>query len=535
MKKVLSYILAPIVAFISVTSCVENDLPYPVVVPVIEKIEVDGALSVNIDQMNCVVNVELTEQADIRRVNVRSITFKDSLTTMSPSITGEQDLSSDKHFVLHTYADYHWKMVGEQKIERYFNVSGQVGEAVIDDVNRRVIAYVTKKTDLKKIKVLSVKLGAEGVSEYSEDLMQRTDFSDMVELYVTTHGIREAWHIFIERKDVQMEFKTLVPWTRVVWMAADGVAGEDNGFCYREAGTEWWSEVPQSLIVQEGGSFTCCLDGLDPETEYECYAYSGSLQSDVRIFTTEAELQLPNAGFEVYSNAESPNFKSWYDPSGTYASEKWWDSGNVGSTAVGASGVICSPDNETFTQGASSARLNSRYVVVKFAAGNLFSGEFAGLVGTSGGKVNFGRPFTLRPRKLTLMLKYDCGKIDNVGEYPAGDPVAKGDPDRCQVFVALGDWDYRKYGGSKECPVQVNTTQKETLFNPKSEAVIAYGSYVSSETVPEWTRIEIPLEYNAVDRTPTHIIVSCAASMLGDYFTGSSSSVLWLDDMILEY
>lgn len=516
-------------------SCVENDLPYPVVVPIIEKIEIDGALGVEIDQMNCEVRVNLAEQTDISNVWVRSVAFKDKITTVSPSITGIQDLSSKKRFVLHTYADYVWHLIGQQTIERYFTVAGQVGETIIDDVNRRVIAYVTKNTDLKKIQVLSVKLGAADVAEYSEDLMRRTDFSEMVEVFVTTHDVREAWHIFIERKDVQMEFKTLVPWTRVAWLAASGVAGQQNGFCYRKTGTDEWAEVPQSQIKQEGGSFSCCVEGLEPETDYDCYAYSGSLKSEVRNFRTEGVMQLPNAGFEIYSNAESSNYLSWYDPSGSTAPNKWWDSGNVGSTSVGASGVICSPDNECFAEGRTSARLNSRYVVVKFAAGNLFSGEFAGLVGTSGGKVNFGRPFTLRPRKLTLMLKYDCGKIDNIGEYPAGDPVAKGDPDRCQVFVALGDWDYRKYGGSKECPVQVNTTQKETLFNPKSEAVIAYGSYVSSETVPEWTKIEIPLEYNAVDRKPTHIIVSCAASMLGDYFTGSSSSVLWLDDMKLEY
>lgn len=521
--------------FFQGTSCVENDLPYPVVVPVIEKMEVDGAVGVEIDQMNCEVRVNLAEQTDIRRVYVKSVTFRDSITTAIPSITGLQNLSSPKRFVLHTYTDYPWHMVGIQNIEKYFTVSGQVGETIIDDVNRRVIAYVTKNTDLKNIKVLSAKLGPADISEYSEDLLKRTDFSEMVEVLVTVRDVREAWHIYIEQKDVQMEFKTLVPWTRVVWLAAIGVAGEDNGFCYRESGTEDWIEVPRSLLVQEGGSFSCCAGGLEPETEYECYAFSGSLHSDVRSFVTEGEAQLPNAGFEIYSNAESSNFKSWYDPAGTAAPNKWWDSGNVGSTAVGASGVICSPDNETFAQGTASARLNSRYVVVKFAAGNLFSGEFAGLVGTSGGKVNFGRPFTLRPRKLTLMLKYDCGKIDNIGEYPAGDSVAKGDPDRCQVFVALGDWDYRKYGGSKECPVQVNTTQKETLFNPQSEGVIAYGSYVSSETVPEWTRIEIPLEYNDIERRPTHIIVSCAASMLGDYFTGSSSSILWLDDMKLEY
>ena len=34
---------------------------------------------------------------------------------------------------------------------------------------------------------------------------------------------------------------------------------------------------------------------------------------------------------------------------------------------------------------------------------------------------------------------------------------------------------------------------------------------------------------------PTHIIVTCAASYLGDYLTGSSKTKLWIDKMELVY
>ncbi|MCF0174591.1 MAG: PCMD domain-containing protein, partial [Bacteroidales bacterium] len=50
-----------------------------------------------------------------------------------------------------------------------------------------------------------------------------------------------------------------------------------------------------------------------------------------------------------------------------------------------------------------------------------------------------------------------------------------------------------------------------------------------------WIEVEIPLDYRSVTRRPTHIIVSAASSILGDYFTGSSTSILWLDDLKLEY
>ena len=49
-------------------------------------------------------------------------------------------------------------------------------------------------------------------------------------------------------------------------------------------------------------------------------------------------------------------------------------------------------------------------------------------------------------------------------------------------------------------------------------------------------QITIPIDYRGVtDRRPTHIIVVCSASRLGDYFTGSTQSTLWVDGMQLEY
>ena len=182
-----------------------------------------------------------------------------------------------------------------------------------------------------------------------------------------------------------------------------------------------------------------------------------------------------------------------------------------------------------------SARLESEWVIIKFAAGNIFVGEFVRVVGTSGGVINFGRPFEQRPRMLSLWLKYEGGIINRVDRVPDNDPVKEGDPDRCQVFVAVGDWDYRKYGGTPDCPVQVNTLEPSTYFNPKSEAVIGYGCYVSNKSTDGWIKVEIPIEYVSTSRKPTHIIVSCAASMLGDYFTGSDQSTLWVDGMELHY
>lgn len=148
-----------------------------------------------------------------------------------------------------------------------------------------------------------------------------------------------------------------------------------------------------------------------------------------------------------------------------------------------------------------------------------------------------GRPFTHRPQKLTAWIKYRAGVITEktYGDKPDNDPVKVGDRDRGNIWVALGDWDYHKYGGSEESPVELNTTDKSTFFDPKGENVIAYGTFVADRDYDQWTKVEIPLEYATRSRKPTHIIVSCASSMLGDYFTGSADSRMWIDDIRLEY
>lgn len=516
-------------------SCIENDVPYPIVVPVLKEISVSGAESVEINSTERTVTAVFPEDTDLSSVRLSGAVFADSITVSSPRLEGLFDVSAPFSFVLTTYQDYRWKFQAVQIVERYFRIRGQIGASVIDEVNRRVVVYVPESASLSALEVLSCKLGPEGRTTYSDDVFSYHDFTSVRSVTIGIHGREEVWNIYVEYADQPVNISSLDAWTRVAWVSASGMEGGDNGFRYRKTGNTDWTYVPEESVKVDGGSFSACLDNLSPVTEYECEAFSDSLYSAPFLFTTEREEQLPNSGFEVCSDAESKHYFSWFDPASDLCNTKWWDSGNAGSTTVGSSATICCPDREDFVEGHTSARLNSKYVVIKFAAGNLFSGNFAGLVGTSGGMVDFGRPFCLRPRRMVLSLKYISGNIDHVGSIPEGSDVRKGDADRCQVFVALGDWDYHRYGGTKESPVRVNTTKRETFFDSEGENVIAYGSYVSSRSTDGWTEVEIPLEYRSTSRVPTHIIVSCAASMLGDYFTGSSSSVLWIDNIRLVY
>ena len=307
-----------------------------------------------------------------------------------------------------------------------------------------------------------------------------------------------------------------------------------------------WTRVDGTR--ESEGSYSAVFTGLSPETEYEyrlVVTDASSLEEEMiaapSTFTTEVARQAPNSSFETVSNAESSKYYSLYDPQNalTELQTKWWCSGNAGSTMVGSSAVICYPDTGDYKDGSQSMCLQSRYVIVKFAAGNLFSGHFGETIGTKGGTVFFGRPFTARPTALRLWVKYSGGAINRI-ESNAPSEVKEGDYDKASLKVALGTWDYKKYGGDPDSPILVNTTDETTFvdFNT-DEATIAYGEhYLASDadnSSNSWQQLTIPLNYRNLNSYPTHIVIAFAASMYGDYFTGYDNSKLWVDKVELLY
>ena len=308
-------------------------------------------------------------------------------------------------------------------------------------------------------------------------------------------------------------------------------------FAYSSNGTDW--TTINSTRVSEG-TYDGMMTGLQGDTEYTYkLMIDGEQVGSPMTLTTKPAPQLPNYNYEVTSNCESSKYVSFYDTNSAIpdCKSKFWDSGSSASTSVGASGAICysSTDVPAGIGSTKSALMQSKYVVIKFAAGNLFTGEFAGLVGTSGGKVNFGRPFTARPTGVRFWYKYISGKVDYAQD---GAPIKKGDYDQCNVKVALGTWSFKKYGGSTSCPVQVNTTDKSTFWDyPNLPETIAYAEFAkaANESATEWTQITMNLDYTNLTTDPTFIIVSCAASRYGDYFSGYSDSQFYLDKFELLY
>jgi hypothetical protein len=553
MKKRLIYLISALFAF---TGCITNDLPYPVVVPNVVSVEVEGAGNVEIDNAKRVITVHLQEYVNPRKVNVKSIEVDSEIAEFSSALIGVHDLSSPYRFSIRTYDDYEWTLTAVKNIDRYFTVEGQIGSSVIDEANCRAVATVGKDTDIADIKVTSLKLGPEGLSDYSKDMSSLKDFTHGQTVDVTFFDETQTWNLFVEVTDVSVDIVKINSWARKAYVTCAGTAGQENGVQYRKLGTLKWTPVSQEDITSEGGTFTAQINGLDPDTAYEVYAYSGEDATDVWEFTTEPATMIPNGSFEYASKVAGKDYYKFYDPScgvsdGMYM---FWGSGNgEGSEGVNGSAnlgiVITYIDTEIKVDGRQSVRAQTSQMAGMLAAGNLFTGQFAGLVGTSGGMVNFGRPWTTRPSALKIYCRYQTGKMDIIKGAPAGVTLTKDDYDMAEIKFAVGDWDYRKYGGSKSSPVHINTTDAGTFvdFNtdPSTIAngnlIIHHDGYVLngeakvSASTGEWLEYTIPLNYRDMERMPTHIIVSCAASRFGDYFTGCSSSKLWIDAVELIY
>ena len=318
-------------------------------------------------------------------------------------------------------------------------------------------------------------------------------------------------------------------------------------FEYRPAdGSADWTRTGAATRQGEG-SYSALINGLTGATEYEYRLVVTSLADGseeivdgTKTVTTEATPQVPNSSFETVSHDESGNYYSFYDPSSSdpELQTKWWCSGNKGSTTVGSSYQITYPDTEDKRDGSQSVCLESRYVIVKFAAGNLFCGRFGVVNGIEGGTVYFGRPFTARPTAMRFWAKYSSGKINRVGSGPDG--VQSGDYDKASLRIALGTWDYKKYGGDADSPILVNTSDESTFVDyTTDESTIAFGEKIltadADNSTNVWQQITIPLDYKTTTAYPTHIMIAFAASMYGDYFTGCDSSKLWLDKVELLY
>jgi hypothetical protein len=240
---------------------------------------------------------------------------------------------------------------------------------------------------------------------------------------------------------------------------------------------------------------------------------------------------IPNDSFEewdTYSASTMLGTKNVVFP-GT-GERSFWDSGNEG--AATANMTLTNKSTDMVHSGTYSARLASSKAFGMLAAGNVFVGSYVKTDGTNG-VLSLGRDmgFSTHPSKVAVYVNYRPGTVDIIksGNEDYLD-FTTGENDHGQIYIAIVDE-----------PIDIRTNpNNQKLFDPNDSHVIAYGQITWKDNYGEdgqLQRIEIPFTYydRANTTRATYLVVTCCASKFGDFFSGSSSSVLYLDDFELVY
>lgn len=572
------FLLTALVAF---SSCaIKDDLPLPLKKAMITAFEVEGQCNASdngyaeavINKDKRTVDVYVGDTVNLASLSIKRFEVSNEATIIpeqdicvypskfpTTSFTrSAEDVSSKVNFsngpvgfTLRTYQDYEWTINVSQIIQREVYMSGQVGDAIIDPVNQNVIVYVTSTTDRSALRVQKFSLGGKHGTVTPDPTQSETnDFTEMrtFQVRLAGSGKVQKWNVIVYKTNAAEQVEA----TAFARSVSATISGKNPWNSqpvveYHASGTSEWTTINSSLVSVNGTRFTAELTGIRPATTYTYRVTAGSAKSEELTFTTVGEQQLENAGFEEWSIVDPTSDKALYQPWGE-GKTPYWGTGNPGATTVGAS-------NSTYLDedGRRFANLKSKFIAVKFAAGNIFTGDYIETDGTNG-VLSFGRPFTSFPTKMRFDYKYKTSTItrtggdwkDAWGKYIPKSMYEnfKGQPDSCSIYIALGDWEPQTYtyqygekkGQTIEVPYLIITRPSILhLMDMNSPNLIAFGQVTKGEDVNTWTTETITLDYRIKDRQPKYVIVVASSSKYGDYFTGGEESLLQLDNIELLY
>lgn len=323
----------------------------------------------------------------------------------------------------------------------------------------------------------------------------------------------------------------------------DAAAAANYGIKYREQGSsEWQAAYPASGARAKATRATVTpyqvtLTGLTPGTTYEYIAFCDGFDGeDVRTFKTESVFEIPNSSLEEWGTYVGKTiFGGDVDviiPSTTGdKNTSFWGTGNEG----GASGNILLTDKSTdmIHSGTYSAKLKTGSAMGMMAAGNMFIGTYVKTDGTNG-ILSLGREYNgSHPDKLVIWANYRPASgvsVKKGNESFVPDGFAGGN-DHGQIYVALT---------TEPVEIRTNPSNRKLFDSENDETVLAYGQVTWTENFGadgQLERIEIPFVYNdrAKTKKPLYLIMVASASKYGDYFSGASGSVMYLDDVELIY
>ena len=517
-------------------SCMQNPLSYPRLKADILAFEVEGQKSVSIDADRMVVEIVLTETADIDSVPVLKYEYSSDAVPLS-ELPEVLDLTEPVRVSYQTYPDqvYEWTIQATQPIERYVKCDNMI-ESFIDEAKKEIIAYFPEDQKLDDIRFTKMKLEERGsqidstigyVAMDGEDLV----IKDKVQLPMNLDCVitREfkvlckagvtSWKFTAVHKIIELEVTAVNAWCYHADLTAVFKGSGSPVVEYHESGMQEW--IPLATTV-EGTNISASVDQLSEGTSYVARVVNGDDVSEEFTFTTETPDQLPNMSFDEWYQGD-PGGYTWY-PDAEGASLTW-GTANSGVNMMNAVNSTRPEYSFVAKAGGAAVRMESVYVFGKFAAGNIYTGQFGNAVlsPVPGAELDWGVPFTTRPYSLKGYYSYSPKPVN----YASDKYVDKmGEMDTAQILVFLTDW---------EEPFRISTSTETFVDLENDPAIIALGMIETDvDTQGEYVEFECTLEYRN-DRKPKYIVAVACASRLGDYFTGGQGSVMYVDEWEFEY
>ena len=365
----------------------------------------------------------------------------------------------------------------------------------------------------------------------------------------TTNSYSYTFYINMTPLVITASYETVNAWATFAYLEANNVTADGEvdpstvKFNYRKKGETEWQEI---AATESEGTYTARPTGLEDNTTYEyCLSVDGILANMGTEFTTEEATELYNGSFDNWAYGTGDYKNTWFADVAqaldefTYVADfnkSFWDSGNIGTSTgmaaiLGAKNPTSPEETIVHTSGKKAAKLASTYVVIQFAAGNIYTGNYQEtIMNPMGARINWGQPFSSRPTALQGWIQYTPGKVNKGKDenLPSDATLHLGDTDQNAIYIALSD---------KGSQYEIKNGEKQFIDFDNDPNIIAYGELPQAECVKTdgWKQVNIPLVYRSLDRKPTHIIIVFSASKYGDYFVGSDSSVMYLDDFELVY
>lgn len=535
------------------TSCaIENDIPYPIIEASIESMTVEGQrgadqntfTAATINKSARTVTLYVNDGVDISRLQILSLktTAGAELVVDDPNVCEDYSkfptsgfasldsipLSSNTHvdfsqpvtFTLCTYQDYQWKVTVNQIIQRDIEIDGMT-DYVIDTNTRSVIIYVDPETDRTNLNVKKLNLGGE-YGRVSPDPTLQKDYSKPSTFNVSCSWEEYSyeWTVYVYPDSGESSSSSTEAFAMTTRATVNGKiqSGKTPVVEYRKESETSWITVPSANVNVSSNTFSATLTGLSASTTYKYRInVDGSIGSE-QSFTTATATPLENGSFDEWSSEAAANGTLWQP----WSTSSFWDTGNRGATTIADSNSV--PTSETCNGSGKAASLETKWVVMKLASGNIFTGSYVRTDGTNG-VLSFGREFKSFPSKLRINYKYTSATIDKIGEDAL--EYLKGRPDSCHIYIALADWNQ---------PLEIRTRPSERqLFDKNDSHVIAYAEYISGNSDSQYQQKDLVLNYRYTNRTPKYILIVASASKYGDYFTGGVGSKLLVDNFELIY